>query len=273
MAGRFFGQGGAVPAAGRKVGFPQVGAALPGALAALLPPPVVHRLVVAAEQDGRHRPALPHLGAGVLGVLQKAVPVAFFLIALLLGQHAGLQAQDAVRHHQAGQLAAGEDIIPDGDLLVGKGLDHPLVDPLVVAADQQQAVVLGQAAGMGLGVALAPGRHKHDMRGGAALLRHLPPDVPDAVGDGLGVQDHPAAAPVGVVVGLLLAVEGVIPDLVAVGLDVPPPGGPAQDALVQHPLAHLREQGRNVHTHPHQPSSRSLTPPSSSRPGMGVTVM
>jgi len=99
------------------------------------------------------------------------------------------------------------------------------------------------------------------------------PDVPDAVGDGLGVQDHPAAAPVGVVVGLLLAVEGVIPDLVAVGLDVPPPGGPAQDALVQHPLAHLREQGRNVHTHPHQPSSRSLTPPSSSRPGMGVTVM
>src|SRR5699024_2412396 len=112
-----------------------------------------------------------------------------------------------------------------------------------------------------------------DMRGGAALLRHLPLDVPDAVGDGLGVQDHPAAAPVGVVVGLLLAVEGVIPDLVAVGLDVPPPGGPAQDALVQHPLAHLREQGRNVHTHPHQPSSRSLTPPSSSRPGMGVTVM
>src|SRR5699024_11722389 len=47
-----------------------------------------------------------------------------------------------------------------------------------------------------------------DMRGGAALLRHLPLDVPDAVGDGLGVQDHPAAAPVGVVVGLLLAVEG-----------------------------------------------------------------
>src|SRR5699024_3957809 len=107
VAGRFFGQGGAVPAAGRKVGFPQVGAALPGALAALLPPPVVHRLVVAAEQDGRHRPALPHLGAGVLGDRKSVVPVAFFLIALLLCQHSLLYAPCAVSHLKHSQLSYG----------------------------------------------------------------------------------------------------------------------------------------------------------------------
>ena len=89
------------------------------------------------------------------------------------------------------------------------------------------------------------------LQGGAALLRHLLLDGPDAVGDGLGVQHHPAAAPVGVVVGLLLAVEGVVPDLMAVGLDVAPLRRPAQDALIQHPLAHLGEKGRNIHTHPH----------------------
>ena len=111
------------------------------------------------------------------------------------------------------------------------------------------------------------------MRGGAALLSHLALDVPDAVGDGLRVEHHPAAAAVGVVVGLLLAVEGVVPDLVAVGLDVPPPGGPPQDALVQHTLAHLGEEGRDVYSHPHGQPSRSLTAPSSNRPGMGVTVM
>ena len=143
-----------------------------------------------------------------------------------------------------------------------------------MAADQQQAVILGQPPGVGLGVPLAPCRHKYNMGRRPALFGHLALDVPDAVGDGLGIQHHPAAAPVGVIVGLLLAVEGVVPDLMAVGLDVPPAGGPAQDALVQHPLAHLREEGRNVHTHPHgQPSSRSLAVPSSSRPGMGVTVI
>src|SRR5699024_1686623 len=70
VAGGFFGRRRAVPAARRKVGLPQIGAALPGALAALFPPPVVHGFVVAAEQDGRDGPALPHFGAGVLGVLQ-----------------------------------------------------------------------------------------------------------------------------------------------------------------------------------------------------------
>lgn len=144
-----------------------------GAGAALLAAPCVDLCMVAAQQHLGHGTAFPHLGAGVLGVFQQTVPVAFLLVALLLGQYAGLQAQHAVCHHKAGQLAAGQDIITNGDLLVRKSIDDTLVNALVVAADQRQVVVLCQALCVLLGVALPARRQEHDMRGGASLLGHL----------------------------------------------------------------------------------------------------
>ena len=120
-----------------------------------------------------------------------------------------------------------------------------------MAADQGEVVVLGQPPGVLLGVALAARRQEHDVRGRAALRGHLLLHGPQAVGDGLGIQHHAAAAAVGVVVGLFLFIQGVIPDLVAVRLNVAALCRPAKDAGVQHLLAHLREQGHDVHTHAH----------------------
>ena len=156
----------------------------------------------------------------VLGVLQQTVPVALLLVALLLGQNAGFQAEDAVCHHQAGQLAAGEDIIADGDLLVRKGIDHALINALVVAADQGQVVVLGQPPGVLLGIALPTCRQEYYMRRRPSLFLHFLLDCPQAVGNGLGIEHHAAAAAIGIVVGLLLFIQGVVPDLVAVGLNI-----------------------------------------------------
>ena len=147
----------------------QLRAAQAGALPALFPAPCIDFLVVAAQQHLRHGAAFPHLGAGVLGILQQAVPVAFFLVPLLLSQHAGLQAQHTVRHHKAGQLAAGEDVVTDGDLFIRKSIDHTLVDALIVAAYQCQVIVLGQPLCVFLGVALAACRQEHNMRGRTAL--------------------------------------------------------------------------------------------------------
>ena len=45
------------------------------------PPPLVHLGVVARQKNGGHRPAVPHLGPGVLGGLQHPVPVALVLVA------------------------------------------------------------------------------------------------------------------------------------------------------------------------------------------------
>ena len=105
------------------------------------------------------------------------------------------------------------------------------------------------------------------MRPLTALFLHLTDDILAAVIDGLGVHHHAAAAAVGVVVHLLLPVQGVVPDLMAVGFDIASLCGPTQDAFVQHPLAHLREQGRHIHTHhTWSPFSASLN-----MPGMGLT--
>ena len=106
------------------------------------------------------------------------------------------------------------------------------------------------------------------MRPGAALLLELGQNGLAAVVDGLGVHHHAAAAAIGVVVHLLLAVEGVVPDLMAVGLDEALAGRPAQDALVQHLLAHVREEGGDVDAHAH---GRSPFSASVNMPGMGST--
>ena len=125
--------------------------------------------MVAAQQHRGHRAALPDFRSGVLRIFQQTVPVAFLFVALLFGQHTGLEPQHTVRHHKACQLAAGQDIIADGDLLIGKGVDDPLVDALVVAADQSQIVVFRQPPGMFFGVALTACRQEYNMRLGASL--------------------------------------------------------------------------------------------------------
>ena len=184
----------------------QVGAAGAGADAALLAAPDLNFLVVAGQQHGRHGASLPHLGAGVLRVFQKPVPVAFVLIAFFLRQHAGLQTQHTVRHHKACQLAAGQHIIPDGDFLIPEGVDHTLVDALVMPANQRYSVILCQFTRLGFVIGRTGGGQKHNVRLSPALLPALRLHGAQAVGDGLGIQHHTASAAVGVVVGLLLLI-------------------------------------------------------------------
>ena len=212
--------------------------------------------MVAGEQHRRYGAALPHFGPGILGVFQQAVPVALVLVALFLGQNSRLQAQHAVRHHQAGQFAAGEHVIANGDLLVAERFDHPLVDAFIVAADQRHRFVLRQPSGRRLIVGLARRREKHHMGLAASLGGALGLHGAQAVGDGLGVQHHAAAAAVGVVVGLLLLVAGIVTDLVAVGLEKPFGPRPAQDAGGKEAVAQFREQRDDVDAHGFTPCRR-----------------
>ena len=98
----------------------QLRTAQAGAQAALLAAPGGDLFMVAPQQHSGHGAPLPDFRTGVLRVLQQTIPVAFLLIAFLLGQHTGLQPQHTVGHHQAGQLAAGEDVISNGDLFIRK---------------------------------------------------------------------------------------------------------------------------------------------------------
>ena len=59
-----------------------------------------------------------------------------FLVALLLSQNAGLQAQHAVRHHKAGQLATGEE------MCIRDRADYY---PRQLSGGQQQRVAIARA--------------------------------------------------------------------------------------------------------------------------------
>src|SRR3546814_8045105 len=75
-----------------------------------------------------------------LGVV-RAVERAVALEAVLDGgfgvvQRALLQPSDGIDHHRRGQLAAGQDVVADGNLLVDLGRQQALVDAFVAAAQQ-----------------------------------------------------------------------------------------------------------------------------------------
>ena len=67
-----------------------------------------------------------------------------------------------------------------------------------------------------------------------------------ALVQGIRLHHCPVPAAVGVVVHLLLLVEGVVPDLVAVDADDVPFLGPTQDGLAQHVSYYVRKQRHDV---------------------------
>ena len=128
--------------------------------------------------------------------------------------------------------------------------------PLIVAADEGHRVIACQLASLFLVIGTACGGQEHDV----GLLPPLPGALglhsPQAVGDGLGVEHHAAAAAVGIVVGLLLFVFRVIADLVAVGLEQILGLGAAQDAGRKEAVAQFREQRYNINAHRLSPRRR-----------------
>ena len=188
--------------------------------------------MVPAEENVRHPPPVPLLRAAVLGVLQQAVPVALVLVAGGLRQHARHHPAHRVRHRHGGELPAGEDEVPHGDLLVHALLQEALVHPLVVSADQNEVVVVRQQLP---GLGLAEGSPAGGEIDGPGLPRaEVGPDIRPAAVQRVRLHDGPPTPAVGVVVHLHLLVGGVLPNLVGPDGDVSPLLGPAQDADVQH---------------------------------------
>ena len=81
-------------------------------------------------------------------------------------------------------------------------------------------------------------------------------DGAEAVGNGLSVHHHAQAAAVGIIVHLLLLIEGIVPDLVTADIQQALGLSAADDAFVQHGAAHIREQGEQIDSHASNSPSR-----------------
>ena len=186
----------------------------------------------------------------------------FLLKALRVGQDAGHHAAHRVRHRHGGNLAAGEDEVTHGNLLVHALVDEPLVNALVVAADQNEVVVAFlQFLGDLLIEGPAAGGHK-DGPAGTVGLHNMGP----AAIKGVRLHDGAPAAAVGIVVHLHLLIGGVLPDLVGADGDIAPLLGPAQDADVQHSVHRVRKQRHDINVH-RWPSPPVYGPPCGRHPG------
>ena len=103
--------------------------------------------MVAGEQHLGHLQPPELARAGVLWVLEQAGGKALVLAGLVAAQHARYQPRHRVDDDQRAQLAPGEHVVSDGDLLVDGQIDRPLIHALVVAAQQQQIAARGQLLG------------------------------------------------------------------------------------------------------------------------------
>ena len=117
-------------------------------------PPCSDGRVIAGQQNLRYLAAFPQGGLRELGGL-KQTPIAdgkgFLGQRILIPQHARYKPDRRVDQDLSRDLAAGQDIIADADLLDIMGVEDALVHPLETPADQRDALAFGKLAGAGLG--------------------------------------------------------------------------------------------------------------------------
>jgi hypothetical protein len=89
------------------------------------------------------------------GVERVGFAEAFVAAGVGVAQDAGEQADGGVEDDGGAEFAAGEDVVADGELLVAEELADALVDAFVAAADEDDSVERGEAAGGGLREAFA----------------------------------------------------------------------------------------------------------------------
>ena len=157
------------------------------------------------------------------------------------------EAADRVRYDAGGQLATGENVVADRQFLVHDFVDDPLVNALVVAAEQDKSVVPEILVGDLLGEGTSPGReidHPALFVGGS-----LGGDGAVAVVNGRCRHQHAASSAVGSIVHAAVLVFAVIPDVGCPDVDDAGFPRPADDAGGDYGLYHLGEQRQNVDFH------------------------
>ena len=200
--------------------------------------------MIAAEQHVGHSQAAVFARTGVLRVFQQAGGKALVLAGFVAAQHAGNEPRHRVDDDQRAQLAAGEHIIADGNLLIDHQIDRPLIHALIVAAQKQQFAVSGQLLGHGL-IERAAARGEIEPLSVKAVLRA----GLDRVHDRLREHDHARPAAEGVIVGIFVLQLGKRANIDQLDLDQPLLDGAAQYARLQHGAQHLGEYGQHLNLH------------------------
>ena len=203
------------------------------------------RAVIARQQHLGHRRAAKHLGPRVLRVLEQPPRERIARGRVLVAQHAGQQPRHRVGHHQRGQLAAGQHVVADGQLLVHELLAHPLVHALVAAADEHQVRSRAPARARPPGVKRRPAgiQQDHARRPSGARSASM------AAASGSGFRIMPPPPPKGGSSVTRCRPGGVVPEVVHADVHEAARAARPRIDSRERRLEHPREQRDDVDPH------------------------
>lgn len=163
--------------------------------------------MVAGEQNRRDLDAAKDRRPGERGVVQSAGPKGF-AGQRFRADNPGQKADRRVDHRQRRQFTAGQDEVAHAVLLHRVERREPVVDPLIMAADDDHAV---QVSGESLRGLLTKGWTAGRGHGNDATLacRCLAENSIENAGQRLDAHDHPGPAAVRFVIGALVGMQRI----------------------------------------------------------------
>ena len=163
----------------------------------------------------------------------------------LVSEDAGQEAYDAVHDDHRRQFAARQHIIADRELVGYQMLTDALIIPFIMAADEDQMLLLRQLLSDALRIRDALRAHEDDAR-----LYRLPCDqIFDRQEDRFRLQHHASSAPVGVIIHRPMFVRRVFAEVHCIDLYGAFSNRFADDALGQEAREHLRKQRQDIDPH------------------------
>ena len=124
---------------------------------------------------------------------------------MLVANHAGDEAHDAIGHDGGCQLATGQNIIANGDFLGDEVLTNAVVNALVMATQDDDVFLHREFVGHGLIECFAIGRGEDYFVVIALCL-----ECRNAIVDGLALHHHAGETTKGIVVHTAVLIGGIV---------------------------------------------------------------
>src|SRR5436190_10186547 len=234
----------------------------PGSPVRLLRAPPRDLAVVAGEEHRRDLPSPEVLWTRVVGVLGPAAErlgEGVLEVALVAAERAAELPRDGVHHGHGGDLAAREDVRPDRDRVVREMVVHALVEPLVAAAQEREAIERRELRHDLVPKLAADGRQHGDPALGEDALDRSGVDRLQGGAHDVHADHHPGPAAVGSVVHLPVAPRRVVAQIVHTEVKRAGFDRVSDRARLAHPVELARKERDDVELERHRKSSRIAT--------------
>ena len=164
--------------------------------------------------------------------------------ALLVADRARNQAHQRVGDNDRRKLTPRQHIIPDRYFLGNQMFPYPVVDPLVVAAEDYDIVQQRHAVGHRLVEPLPVGRRENHL-----VVIPLGLQSADAAVNRLYLHHHSRLTPERVVVDLAVLVGRIVAEVMDMELHQPLRLRPFQNRAVERRVKHLRQNRQYINSH------------------------